>query len=157
LTACGCWFHEGLYFCIYLVQLNDELAKAGVKPEYIGGHRVTDAATMAVAQRVFELANDELAGALKKAGLPVCQIKSGVFCAEVHDARLGLVGEIKSVKDSAVNAAIERGEIPVLTSLGVSATGVSLNINADVAARELSTSLRPMKVGKECPARHRSR
>lgn len=24
-------------------QLNDELAKAGVKPEYIGGHRVTDA------------------------------------------------------------------------------------------------------------------
>ena len=43
-------------------QLNDELAKAGVQPEYIGGHRVTDEATMKVAKRVFESANGDLAG-----------------------------------------------------------------------------------------------
>jgi N-acetyl-gamma-glutamyl-phosphate reductase / acetylglutamate kinase len=49
-------------------QLNDELAKAGVQPEYIGGHRVTDPATMKVAKRVFEAANAELAGALRVGG-----------------------------------------------------------------------------------------
>jgi acetylglutamate kinase len=127
-------------------QLNDELAKAGVQPQYIGGHRVTDSATMTVAKRVFEQANDDLANGLRGAGLPVCQIKSGVFRAEVHDAKLGLVGEIKNVVDEAVNLAISRGEIPVLTSVGVSAAGAALNINADVAARELSISLRPLKV-----------
>ena len=127
-------------------QLNDQLAKAGVKPEYIGGHRVTDAATMAVAIKVFEQANDDLAQALRSAGLPVAQIKAGVFGAEVHDARLGLVGEIKAVRADAVEAAIARGDIPVLTSLGCNAAGKSLNINADVAARELAICLRPLKV-----------
>lgn len=36
--------------------------------------------------------------------------------------------------------------MPVLTSLGLSSTGQVLNINADVAARELAISLQPLKV-----------
>ena len=132
-------------------QLNDELAKAGVEPQYIGGHRVTDAPTMSVAKRVFESANGQLAAALREAGLPVEQFLSGVFRAEVADPKLGLVGEIKSVDASRVNAAIAAGRIPVLTSLGYRpspGTGDdgTLNINADVAARELAIALQPLRV-----------
>jgi len=131
-------------------QLNDELAKAGVSPQYIGGHRVTDAPTMAVARRVFEAANDTLAAALRAADLPVTQLKSGIFAAKVADPALGLVGEITSVAGlKAVNDAIAAGSIPVLTSLGIytgQTEGAVLNINADVAARELAIAVQPLKV-----------
>lgn len=127
-------------------QLNDELAKAGVKPEYIGGHRVTDAATMAVAKRVFENANSELADALERSGVPTERIRGGVFGAEVANPKLGLVGEINSVHKDIVEKALSAGRVPVLTSLGFSSTGSTLNINADVAARELAVSLKPTKV-----------
>lgn len=127
-------------------QLNDELAKAGVKPEYIGGHRVTDAATMSVAKRVFEKANSDLADALERSGVPTEKIKGGVFGAEVANAQLGLVGEIKSVHKDVVEKALSSGRVPVLTSLGFSSTGSTLNINADVAAREIAVSLKPTKV-----------
>ena len=127
-------------------QLNDELAKAGVAPQYIGGHRVTDAPTMKVAQRVFEGANHELAAGLRAAGLPAAQFLGGVFRAEVARPELGLVGEIRRVDAAGVDAAIARGEIPVLTSVGLSGEGAPLNINADVAARELAIALQPMRV-----------
>jgi len=132
-------------------QLNDELAKAGVQPQYIGGHRVTDAPTMAVAKWVFESANGQLAAALRDAGLPVEQFLGGVFKAEVADPKLGLVGEIKSIDAARVNEAIASGRIPVLTSLGFrSSMGPgedgTLNINADVAARELAIALKPLRV-----------
>ena len=128
-------------------QLNDELAKAGVKPEYIGGHRVTDAATMAVAQRVFEAANAQLTAALRSAGLDAVPLLGGIFRAEVPTgSRLGLVGEIHTVNSGPVDALLADNRIPVLTSLGLAADGRTLNINADVAARELAVALKPMKI-----------
>ena len=133
-------------------QLNDELAKAGVEPSYIGGHRVTDAPTMMVAKRVFEAANAQLAGALAAAGLPVQAFPGGVFRAEVADPKLGLVGRITRVDGGGVNEAIAAGRIPVLTSLGLRASAGApggdgtLNINADVAARELAIFLQPLRV-----------
>jgi acetylglutamate kinase len=127
-------------------QLNDELAKAGVEPQYIGGHRVTDAATMAVARRVFESANADLAAALRAGGLDAAPVLGGVFMAEVHDPQLGLVGQITAVRQEQVEAALAAGRVPVLTSLGLSGAGQTLNINADVAARELAIALKPMRV-----------
>ena len=107
---------------------------------------MTDAATMAVARRVFEAANASLCASLSSAGLPVTPLLGGVFCAEVADAALGLVGEIRSLQMAGVEAALAAGRVPVLTSLGLSAAGATLNINADVAARELAVALRPLRV-----------
>jgi len=113
----------------------------------LAGTASPDAAAMAVAVRVFEQATTPRERPALR-GSPVAQVKSGVFVAEVHDARLGLVGEIRSVRAASVEAALANGDIPVLTSLGVSAAegGRALNINADVAARELAIQLRPLKV-----------
>ena len=130
-------------------QLNDELAKAGVSPQYIGGHRVTDGPTMAVAKRVFESANAVLTAGLVAGGLDAAPLLGGIFHAAVPaGSQLGLVGEIHSVDADPVNALLAAGRIPVLTSIGVDAAGGALNINADVAARELAVVLKPMKVGR---------
>ena len=107
---------------------------------------MTTPATMAVAKRVFEAANAQLAAGLSAAGLAAGALPGGVFMAEVHDKALGLVGEIKSVRLEKVDEVLAGGRIPVLSSLGLNGAGASLNINADVAARELAIALKPVKV-----------
>ena len=125
-------------------QMNDELAAAGIEPQYAGGHRVTTADTLGVAKRIFQEVNLGLADALEDAGVRARPVPSGVFDAEADDfERLGFVGTVKGVRDGAVRSALRRGLVPVLASLGESAHGQLLNINADVCARELSLALQP--------------
>ena len=125
-------------------QMNDALEAAGIEPEYRGGHRVTTADTLCVAKRIFQEVNLGLADALEAAGVRARPIPMGVFEAEADDVeRLGLVGTVTHVREAPVRSALAAGCLPVLTSLGESAHGQILNINADVCARELSLALQP--------------
>jgi acetylglutamate kinase len=52
----------------------------------------------------------------------VGQLLGGIFQAEVADgSKLGLVGDIRSVRAGPVDELLAAGKIPVLTSLGISA------------------------------------
>ncbi|OQR93837.1 hypothetical protein ACHHYP_02203 [Achlya hypogyna] len=127
-------------------QMNDELAAAGVEPRYVQGNRFTDKATLAIAKKVFLAANRKLVGALGRAGVPARPITNGVFEASVRDLEtFGYVGEVRGIDGAPVHAALDAGQIPVLSCLGESNDGQLLNINADVAARELAINLQPLK------------
>ncbi|KAF0691049.1 Aste57867_17661 [Aphanomyces stellatus] len=127
-------------------QMNDELAKAGVEPQYVKGNRVTDKATLAIAKRVFLAANRKLVDALAHAGVGVRPVTNGVFEASIRDeAVFGFVGEVEKIHGDAVYSAIEANQIPVISSLGETVDGQLLNINADIAARELAITLQPFK------------
>mmetsp|Transcript_11281 Transcript_11281/g.20852 ORF Transcript_11281/g.20852 Transcript_11281/m.20852 type:complete len:812 (+) Transcript_11281:163-2598(+) len=130
-------------------QMNDELKRVGVQPEYIRGSRITDKDTLEVAQRIFTSLNQRIVDAFKSdkhGNIPATGFAQGVFDAEVAQPELGFVGQVTKVQDEAVRDSLRQGSIPVLTSLGTSAEGQALNINADVAARELVLSLKPMRV-----------
>ncbi|KAK1948461.1 Protein arg11 [Phytophthora citrophthora] len=127
-------------------QMNAELDKQGVEPEYVGGNRVTDQKTLDIAKEIFIDTNATLVAALNKAGVPAKGITSGVIKAEFKDKDVyGFVGEVNKIHGDPVQAAIDAGEIPVLSCLGESANGQTLNINADVAARQLALNLQPLK------------
>ncbi|KAH7481948.1 hypothetical protein PRIC1_009585 [Phytophthora ramorum] len=127
-------------------QMNAELDKQGVEPQYVGGNRVTDQKTLDIAQKIFIDTNATLVAALNKAGVPARGITSGVIQADFKDKDVyGFVGEVNKIHGEAVQAAIDAGEIPVLSCLGESANGQTLNINADVAARQLALNLQPLK------------
>ncbi|KDO29216.1 hypothetical protein SPRG_05439 [Saprolegnia parasitica CBS 223.65] len=127
-------------------QMNDELEKAGVEPRYVQGNRYTDKTTLGIAKKVFLAANRKLVDALAAAGVPARPITSGVFEAAVRDLDVfGYVGEVDTIHSDAVRSALDAGQIPVLSCLGESKTGQLLNINADVAARELAITLQPHK------------
>ncbi|RLN60064.1 hypothetical protein BBJ28_00019879 [Nothophytophthora sp. Chile5] len=127
-------------------QMNAELERQGVEPEYVGGNRVTDQKTLAIAKKIFLNANRKIVDALVAAGVPARPITSGVFQAQFKDeAVYGYVGEVSKIYGDSVEAAIANGQIPVLSCLGESAGGQTLNINADVAARELAINLQPYK------------
>ncbi|CAH0488807.1 unnamed protein product [Peronospora farinosa] len=127
-------------------QMNDELNKQGVEPQYVGGNRVTDQKTLDIAQKIFIDTNATLVAALNKAGVSAKGITNGVIQADFKDKEVyGFVGEVHKIHSNPVQAAIDAGQIPVLSCLGESANGQTLNINADVAARQLALSLQPLK------------
>jgi acetylglutamate kinase len=128
-------------------QLDQALADAGIETERRDGLRVTSEAVMSVARPLMYKENLRLVEALENRGIHARSIQHGVFsCSYLDRENLGLVGEVEEVELSAVESAVRSGAMPVLTCLGESPSGQVLNINADIATRELVWKLRPHKV-----------
>jgi acetylglutamate kinase len=128
-------------------QLDDELAAAGVEKRTVDGLRVTTPQVLGVARRVFQQQNLKLVEALQEVDARATSILSGVFDAQWLDQpRLGLVGEVTRVNLAPIEASLRVGSIPVIASLGETAEGQILNINADFAANELVRALQPYKI-----------
>jgi len=128
-------------------QLDQALADAGIETERRQGLRVTSDAVMSVARPLMYKENLRLVEALEDRGIRARGIQHGVFqCSYLDQKNLGLVGEVEEVELSAVESAVRSGAVPVLTCLGESSSGQVLNINADIATRELVWKLRPHKV-----------
>ena len=128
-------------------QLDQALADAGIETERLEGLRVTSEAVMSVARPLMYKENLRLVEALEDRGIRARGIQHGVFqCSYLDRESLGLVGEVEKVELSAIESAVRSGAVPVLTCLGESPSGQVLNINADIATRELVWKLRPHKV-----------
>ncbi len=114
------------------------LKKVGKQSEFVDGLRVTDRETvdyvqMALAGKV----NKDLVNLLQVHGgkvIGISGVDGGLIQAEIKDERLGFVGEIKHINPQPITDLLERGYIPVISSLGCDAKGNIYNINADTAA-----------------------
>lgn len=128
-------------------QLDVALAEAAIQTVKRSGLRVTTPDVMEVARPVIYRANRRLVTALEDQGVRAQGIQHGVFVCDYLDRNaFGLVGDIRSVDLEAVRDVIHRGILPVVACLGESKTGQVLNINADVAARELIWQVKPHKI-----------
>lgn len=143
-------YHVGLYPIILHgtgPQINELLENEGVEPQYIDGIRITDPKTMEVVRKCFLEQNLRLVTALEKMGVHARPITAGVFGADYLDKdKYQLVGKVNSVNKSPVEAAIDSGYLPILTSLAETPSGQLLNVNADVAAGELAREFEPLKI-----------
>ncbi|RQM04965.1 hypothetical protein DH86_00003696, partial [Scytalidium sp. 3C] len=142
--------HVGLYPVVVHgagPQLNKLLEDAGVEPQFEEGIRVTDGKTLAVARKLFLEENLKLVEKLEEMGVRARPITSGVFSATYLDKeKYDLVGRITGVNKNAIEAAINAGCLPILTSMAETPEGQVLNVNADVAAGELARALQPLKI-----------
>ena len=128
-------------------QLDDEMAAAGITKKVVDGLRYTSPEALAVVRRVTLRENLRLVEALQGAGVRATSILSGTFEAELldHD-KYGLVGKVARVHVEAIEAAISADSIPVIASLGETAGGQILNVNADWSANELVKTMQPYKI-----------
>jgi acetylglutamate kinase len=109
--------------------------------------RVTDQATLEVVRKVIQAENLRLVEALEEMGTRARPISSGVFSATLRDREtLGFVGDVNAVDLDPIRSSIRSGTLPILTSLGETQDGQIVNINADVAARELAIAIAPFKI-----------
>ena len=128
-------------------QLDEEMKAAGIAKETVDGLRITSAEGLAVVRRVFQQENLRLVEALQAQGVRATSVTSGVFESDFLNRRkYGLVGKITKVRTASIQAAIKVGSIPVIASLGETAGGQILNLNADWAANELVKTLQPYKI-----------
>lgn len=151
-------FLHGVGLCPVVVhgagpQLSVALRARGAQSEWIDGQRVTAPETLATARRVFGQTATRLADALDQQGVKARPISSGVFeVVPTSNRALGLVGDVADVHLDLIRATIRAGYMPIISPFGETASGQILNINADVAARELARSLKPRKVVFLTPA-----
>ncbi len=128
-------------------QLDQALTDAGIETQRRDGLRVTTEAVMSVARPLMYKENLRLVEALEEKGIRARGIQHGVFqCSYLDQENLGLVGKVEQVELDAIESAVRSGAVPVLTCLGESPSGQVLNINADIATRDLVWKLQPHKV-----------
>jgi acetylglutamate kinase len=128
-------------------QLDVALEDASIETVKRRGLRVTTPDVMEVARPVIYRANRRLVSALEEQGVRAQGIQHGVFVCDYLDRdELGLVGDIRRVDLEAIRDVVDRGVLPVVACLGESPTGQVMNINADIAARELIWKVKPHKI-----------
>lgn len=133
-------------------QISARLAELGIESEFRGGYRVTTPETISIVRDVLrEQISKQLAGLIETAGAKT-KIMSGedanLFRAEKTMLEtdngpmdIGLVGEVNQVNPRIVLEALEAGQIPVISTVALSAGGDLLNVNADLAAAALAVAL----------------
>jgi acetylglutamate kinase len=145
-------------------QISRMLEKAGVKSTFVDGLRVTDEATMEVAEMVLSGAiNKEIANWITLAGAEADVRGVGlsgkdarlITVEKVKRTRkdpdsdvermvdLGFVGEPTKIDPKLIEALIFADEdyIPVVAPIGVSVEGETYNVNADTVAGALAGAL----------------
>ncbi len=126
-------------------EISELMERLGKKPEFLDGLRVTDKETVDIAQMV-------LAGKVNKTLVNLLQMKGGkamgisgmdgrLIQAKMKNARLGYVGSITQVNIGPVMDLLEKGYIPVISTLGCDREGNTYNINGDTAAANIAGAL----------------
>ncbi|PJA96830.1 MAG: acetylglutamate kinase [Ignavibacteriales bacterium CG_4_9_14_3_um_filter_34_10] len=125
--------------------------KLKIETKFINGQRYTDESTRDVVQMTLAgLINKDIVRrininggrAVGISGIDAELIKAKKF--NEHD--LGLVGEIVDINSGLINNLLQNGYLPVIAPLGVDDMGVVYNINADIAAGNIATSLNAVKL-----------
>ena len=126
-------------------EISDMLKKIGKQSEFVDGLRVTDKETVEVVQMV-------LAGKVNKTLVNLLEVNGGkamgisgmdghLIEAEVKDERLGYVGKITKVNVEPIMDLLEKGYIPVVSTIGCDMKGNVYNINADTAASQIAGAI----------------
>ena len=130
-------------------EISEMMNKLGKKSEFIDGLRVTDRETVDIVQMVLAgKVNKTLVKLLENRGgraVGLSGIDGRLIEARKKDERLGYVGEMCDVNIGVIDDLLERGYIPVVSSVGCDSDGNSYNINADSAAAHIAGAL-----GAEC-------
>ena len=126
-------------------EISDLMEKLGKKAEFVDGLRVTDKETVDIVQMV-------LAGKINKTLVNLLEAKGGkavgisgldgrLIQCTMKDPRLGYVGSVTKINIEPVTDLLEKGYIPVISTIGCDEEGNTYNINGDTAAAYIAGAL----------------
>ena len=126
-------------------EITEVLEKMGKQSAFVDGVRVTDEETVGVALMV-------LAGKINKTLVNLIELKGGsaiglsgldghMLEAKIKKPELGYVGQITNVNVKPILDVIDKGYIPVVSTVGYDGGGNLYNINADTAAARIAGEL----------------
>ena len=126
-------------------EISELMTRLGKETEFVDGLRVTDKEAVEIVQMV-------LAGKVNKSLVNLLEMKGGkamgisgmdgrLIEAKMRNASLGYVGSITNVNIEPVTDLLEKGYIPVVSTLGCDRDGNTYNINGDTAAAFIAGAL----------------
>jgi len=123
-------------------EITQMLKQVGKETQFINGLRVTDKETVDIVQMVLAgKVNKNLVNLLHHKGgkaVGLCGIDGHMIEAEFLNKELGYVGEITNVNVEPITDVLEKGYIPVISTVACDNEGNVYNINADTAAAKIA-------------------
>jgi acetylglutamate kinase len=131
-------------------EITEVMDKMGKKSEFVKGLRVTDAETMDIVEMVLGRINKGLVALMNQHGAKAVGLSGkdgGLISAKrcKFDVDLGFVGDVSEIDPEIINVLDKEGFIPIISSIGT-CDGDTYNINADLVAGEIASSLRAEKL-----------
>ena len=139
--------------------ISSEMEKRGKKPLFIHGYRVTDEETLKIAIDVLinQIGKLIISQINEMGAKGVCvwdreksPIKARKFVCEGEDKTesndLGYVGELTGIECERLNNLCEGNNIPIVPPIAEGAGGENFNVNADIVASFLASSLKAEKL-----------
>lgn len=131
-------------------EITDLMARLGKQPEFVDGLRVTDRETVDIVQMVLAgKVNKTLVNLLEMNGgkaMGISGMDGRLIEAAPKDPRLGYVGEITQINIDPVTDLLEKGYIPVISTVGCDRSGNTYNINGDTAAAFIAGALQAKRL-----------
>lgn len=126
-------------------EITETLVKLGKKTEFLNGFRVTDKETVDVVQMVLAgKINKSLVNLVQKNGaqaVGICGLDGHTIEAKIKDKKLGYVGEITRINTDLIKDILEKGYIPIVSTIAGDKHGNTYNVNADDAAAKIAGAL----------------
>ena len=132
-------------------EINHWLKRLDIAPEFREGLRVTDPSTMDVVEMVLVgRVNKQIVNGLNRLGARAVGLSGSdgslVEARSWGDGSHGLVGDVARVNPDVLEPLLDRGYVPVISSVAANTEGIALNINADTVAGELAAALQAEKL-----------
>ena len=128
------------------------VGKVGMEPRFINGLRVTDEATMELAEMVLAKVNKELVTLVQSLGIKAVGISGkdgGLLQVEkkYSDGQdIGYVGEVTQVNPKILYDLLEKDFLPIVFPVGTDEEFKTYNINADDAACAIAEAVHAEKL-----------
>ena len=125
--------------------ITDLMRRLGKEPEFVDGHRVTDAETVDIARMALVgKVNREVVTSINRHApfaVGVSGEDAGLIRTRPRDERLGFVGAIEEIRASILTRLIREDLVPVVATIGADDAGQPYNVNADIVAGAIAAEL----------------
>jgi len=133
--------------------INKNMHQAGITPNFIDGHRVTDEKTIKIVEKTLADLNKkivkeihELGASAESLGGNECDLIEIKEPSKKHMNVFGYVGEIDSINVDKINKALKTNKIPVVYPVAGDKNKHPFNINADIASSKIAAALKAQKL-----------
>ena len=133
-------------------EISSWVNKVGMEPKFINGLRVTDAATMEIAEMVLGKVGKSLVTMVEELGVKAVSISGkdgGLLTVDKKYSNgedIGFVGDIKKVNPSILYDLLEKDFLPIVCPIGLDDEFNTYNINADDAACAIAREMNAEKL-----------
>jgi acetylglutamate kinase len=134
-------------------EINALMKQMGHVPAFVGGLRVTDAATMEIVEMVLAgKTNKGIVSLLNRQGAKAVGLSGKdanlivAYKMESANGDLGFVGEVAKVNSAILTLLGAEGYIPVISSVAIGPEGESYNVNADHVAGHIAAAVKAAKL-----------